>query len=301
MIKCPYCGSNKIIKAGVLKNKRGLTQKYKCKECNRHFVRRDGFQKMKTPSYIIITALDLRVKGLSFGKIKLHIKEKYGVEIHRSNILYWERKYANMIDKFTCKFKLFTSENLHADEVFFREKGQRGSDFLYYWDCIDYDTKYIVADHISYERNEQEAIIFLNKVKNSLGSPPVNFHTDNSYDYPPAIRRVFGRKSKVKHIHFPAWKRKFRNNPIERFHNTLKENYKVMRRFVNKNSAYSYLTLFRNYYNFIRPHKSLNWRTPAEAAGFGKWNWKKLIEKLLRKRMLNNRCYNTVKNINIYK
>ena len=71
---------------------------------------------------------------------------------------------------------------------------------------------------------------------------------------------------------------KFRNNPIERYHNTIREDYKVMRRFVSNNTALSFLQFFRDYYNFLRPHKTLNWNTPAQVAGFGKWNWWTLIK-----------------------
>lgn len=70
------------------------------------------------------------------------------------------------------------------------------------------------------------------KLKNAIKTKPIKIHTDNSFDYPPAIRKTFGR-GKVEHIHFAAWKMKFKNNHIERYHNTIKENYKVMRRFCN--------------------------------------------------------------------
>jgi putative transposase len=158
---------------------------------------------------------------------------------------------------------------------FFLEKRVKEIE-IYYWDCIDYDTKFIVADHMSYERNEYEAKKFLEKLKRTIAKPPNTIHTDNSFDYPPAIRKIFGR-GKVKHEHFPAWKMRFKNNPIERYHNTLKENYKVMRRFCSLQSAYRFLEFFRDYYNFIRPHKTLNFDTPAQKAGFGKWNWWTLI------------------------
>ena len=120
----------------------------------------------------------------------------------------------------------------------------------------------------------------MKNLKERIKENPKFIHTDNSYDYPPAIRKTFGR-GKVKHIHFPAWKHKFKNNPIERYHNTIKENYKVMRRFQNENTALKFLRFFRSYYNFIRPHKSLNWQTPAQVAGFGKFNWWSLIKTYL--------------------
>lgn len=277
MKQCPKCKKTNSVRAGLRKNKSGFVQRHFCNECKTYFIDRKGFDRMRTNPEIIVDALDLRAKGLSFGKIQDHIYQKYNLKITRASILNWQNKFGEMIKNFTKSFQLPHSYNLHADEVFFREKGQRERDFIYYWDAIDYDSKFLVADHMSYERNEDEAKQFLNQIKNKIEVKPINIHTDNSFDYPPAIRKTFGR-GKVKHIHFPAWKMKFKNNPIERYHNTIKENYKVMRRFCNLKSAYRFLEFFREYYNFIRPHKSLNWQTPSEVLGFGKWNWWSIIK-----------------------
>ncbi len=284
MHKCPYCKKTDSVKAGLRKNKSGFVQRYLCNRCKKLYVDRKGFENVQTKPEIIATALDLRAQGLSYGKIAKHILQKYNVKISRSAILHWQNKFGEMIDNFTKSFQLSHSIDSHADEIFFREKGQRDRDFIYYWDCIDYETKFLVADHISYERDEFEGRKFIEKVKKSIVVYPEKIHTDNSFDYPPAIRKTFGR-GKVKHIHFPAWKMKFKNNPIERFHNTVKENYKVMRRFCKLETAYKFLKFFRNYYNFIRPHKSLNWKTPAERAGFGNWNWYSLIKALLKAKL----------------
>ena len=274
---CPKCKKQNSVQAGLRKNKSGFIQRYFCNECKTYFIDRKGFENMRTKPQIIVDALDLRAKGLSFGKIQAYILQKYNHKVTRSTILNWQNKFGGMIKNFTKSFQLSHSFNCHVDEVFVRSKGQRGKQFIYYWDSIDYDTKFLIADHVSLERSENEAKKFMKNIKNSILILPEIIHSDNSYDYPPAIRKIFGR-GKVTHQHFPAWKMKFRNNPIERYHNTIKENYKVMRRFANKNTAYSFLEFFKNYYNFIRPHKTLNWKTPSEMAGFGKWNWWSLIK-----------------------
>jgi len=264
------------VNAGLRKNKSEFIQKHLCKECGYLFVDRKGFEKMRTNPEVIITALDLRAKGMSLAKICDHIKVRYNLKISRKTILDWQHKFGEMIDNFTKSFQLWFSENAHADETYLRRKGHRYDEFIFYWDVIDYTTKFLIADHISVEKNDKEGITFIKKLKDGLERPPIRIHTDNSYDYPPAIRKHFPKKH-VKHVRFPAWKFKFKNNPIERFHNTLRENYKVMRNFFSAQTAYNYLKFFRNYYNFLRPHKTLMWMTPAEAAGLGRWNWWSLI------------------------
>jgi transposase-like protein len=276
LFKCPHCKQNNAVKAGIRKNKSGFVRKLFCKDCNKFFTDRKGFENCQTKPEIIVDALDLRAKGLSFGKIVIFLNQKYHVNITRSAILKWQNKFGKIINDFTQSFLLPNCINIHADEIFFRSKGQRDRNFVYYWDAIDYDTKFLVADHISLEREEAEAKIFMKNIKQKIKELPKNIHTDNSYDYPPAIRKTFGR-GKVKHIHFAAWKMKFKNNPIERYHNTVKENYKVMRRFQNEKTAKQFLTFFKNYYNFLRPHKTLMWKTPSQVAGFGIWNWWTLI------------------------
>lgn len=277
MFRCPHCKKTNSAKAGLRKNKSGFVQKYFCNECKTYFIDRKGFENCQTKPEIIVEALDLRAKGMSFGKIVMHINQKYKLNISRSAVLKWQNKFGEMINHFTGSFQLSHSFNAHADEIFLREKGQFGDNFIFYWDIIDYDTKFLIADHISYERNETEGRAIMRNLKCAMKKPPEKIHTDNSYDYPSAIRWTFGWRN-VEHIHFPAWKKKFKNNPIERFHNTLKENYKVMRKFSKINTAKKYLDFFRNYYNFIRLHKSLAWQTPAQRAGFGKWTWYSLIK-----------------------
>lgn len=280
MFICPKCKKANAVKCGLRKNKSGFVQKYQCKDCGYLFVNRKGFERMRTNPEIIVTALDLRASGMSFGKICEHILKRYNKKISRKTILDWQKKFGEMINNFTKQFSLISSENTHVDEVYLRKKGHKKEEFIYYWDAIDFDTKFLIADHISNEKNEDEGKAFMRRIKSALRKYPIRIHTDNSYDYPNAIKWIFGRRSVI-HVHFPAWKCKFKNNAIERYHNTLKENYKVMRKFGSTRTAYEYLTFFRNYYNFLRPHTTLCGLTPAEAAGFGRWNWWSLIRAII--------------------
>ena len=54
---------------------------------------------------------------------------------------------------------------------------------------------------------------------------------------------------------------------IERFHETLKQRTKVMRGLKNMESAHDFISGWLVHYNYIRPHTSLDDKTPAEVAG----------------------------------
>jgi transposase-like protein len=118
MKRCPNCNKTNSKKAGLRKNKSAFVQRYFCNECKSHFVDRKGFERMRTKPEIIIDALDLRAKGLSFGKIKDYIYQKYNHKVTRATILNWQTKFGGMIKNFTKSFQLSHSENVHADEVF---------------------------------------------------------------------------------------------------------------------------------------------------------------------------------------
>lgn len=124
MFKCPTCKKTNSAKVGLRKNKSGFVQKYFCNEWETYFIDRKGFENCQTKPEIIVEALDLRAKGMSFGKIVMHINQKDNINISRSAVLKWQNKFGEMIDHFTKSFQLSQSFNLHADKVFLRTKKQ---------------------------------------------------------------------------------------------------------------------------------------------------------------------------------
>lgn len=280
MVKCVYCGYRFCAKAGIMKRKMvRLKQRYRCSKCQRHFVKDDGFKRFRHSPEVITTVLDLRAKGMSLADIVDHLDQFHSVKVSRKTVLDWEKKFGKKLESFTQTLTPQLGGVMHADEMFLKARKQ----WVYYWGCIDYDTKFLVAEHLSEERSDKEAISFLQKIK--IGSPelPTKVHTDNSYDYPPAFRKVFPRKRI--HEHYPAWKKRFKNNPIERWNNTGKQSIKTFRNFHNPQGARTRFTFFKNYYNYIRKHTTLQDKTPAQACkitlNLGRNRWKTLIEKTL--------------------
>ena len=273
------CKKGQAVKAWLMKNSSGWVQKYYCKECKQSFTNRKGLERYRHNANIITAALDLRAKGLSLADVVDHLDQHYRIKVSRTAVLYWQNKFGEKLNSFTQSLIPQLGDIFHADEMFVKVNGK----WNFYWDCIDYLTKFMVAEHFSTIRDDKEAIEVLNKIKTSSPKLPVEIHTDNSFDYPPAFRKVFPRRRI--HKHYPAWKKKFKNNPIERLHNTLKQRYKTFRGFDNNTSAEKFLSFFKVYYNFIRKHTSLGFITPSQAAkinlNLGRNRFKSLIELLL--------------------
>jgi transposase-like protein len=274
---CPHCKKSSTVKVGLRKNKCGWVQKYFCIECKSYFVDRKGFDRFRHNSDVVTVALDLRAKGMSLANIVDHLDQHHKVKVSRKTILDWQNKFGEKLKSFTQTLKPIIGGIVHADEMFIKVN----KEWNYYWDCLDYSTKFLVGDHLSKERNYRECITFLESVKNCPINQPFEIHTDNSYDYPWPIKKVFGLRGIV-HAFFPAWKHKFKNNPIERLHNTEKQTIKTFRNFDNFDSTKRFFDFNRVYYNFIRRHTSLDWITPAEAAGIflklGRNRFQSLIE-----------------------
>ena len=62
-------------------------------------------------------------------------------------------------------------------------------------------------------------------------------------------------------------KKRFPNNPIEKYNQDIKDQIKTKRHFGSFEGAQNFLDLRHVIKNFINPHQGINGKTPAEAAG----------------------------------
>jgi hypothetical protein len=88
---------------------------------------------------------------------------------------------------------------------------------------------------------------------------------------------------RTKHVKLKSIREGTNNTIVERLNGTARERVKVMRGLDNDESAQKSADGYRLYYNFIRPHQSLNGETPAKKAGINLGNeqnrWKEIITK----------------------
>jgi transposase-like protein len=150
------------------------------------------------------------------------------------------------------------------------------------WGLLDSETRFLLALQVSSKRGAEEAQGLIQKGLNAAKKSPSELVSDGLDSYRIAIEKEFNpkiRKGDVIHIRGPLTVGF--NNKMERFHGVLKNRVKTMCRFQNKETAKTFVNGFETYYNFIKDHRALNGKTPAEAIGLtpNKENWLNLILK----------------------
>ena len=93
-MKCPFCKKENIVKQGWRKNKVGKKQKYQCLDCEKWFVERDGFERMRHRPKIITRAIHMHNDGMSFSDVVNHLWQYDAVKVTPMTIYHWTKKYS---------------------------------------------------------------------------------------------------------------------------------------------------------------------------------------------------------------
>jgi len=284
---CASCGSVEMVKDGLRKNKNGVIQRFLCKSCGHRFVTNYGFQKMKNNPKIITLVMDLYFKGISYRKIVDHLKQFYGLKISHVALIKWIRKYVQLMKTYVDSFTPQTSGIWHTDEMTVSLKENKQMDWL--WNLMDNDTRFLLASQLSQKREIEDARDVFAEAKALAKVMPSFVVTDGLRAYQDAFNKEFFtlRNPRTMHVRLAGLRKETNNNVIERLHGTLRERTKVMRGLDSEDSAQIIIDGNKIYYNFIRPHMSLNGLTPAEVANInlqlGQNKWLDLIKKSVRK------------------
>ncbi|EQD73704.1 ISCpe7, transposase [mine drainage metagenome] len=163
----------------------------------------------------------------------------------------------------------------------------------YLWNILDSESRFLLATHISHNRDMDNTRAPIRKAKGVTPDRPVDVLTDGMNSYPVAVGKELGRRATPfddpKSVHggwfnphrrVPSIRAKESNNKIERFHGTEKERFKVMRAFDGEQGAANLSDGFRVHYNLVRNHQALG-MTPGEVVGIPVgpgFKWRKVIE-----------------------
>jgi len=256
--QCKFCQSTAVVKNG----KRNNVQYYLCKECGRGFVNNKGLPRMRYPTDIVADAVYDYYAGVSLNKIRDGITQKSGLKPADSAIYGWVKRLTRVAIAEAKNHTPEVGDKWLADECVLKLK-----DGKKYWliNVIDYDTRFLLASRLFSTRGIKEICLTLKTAKDKAKRSPRFMLTDGLKSYIDGCERVFG--SDTKHIVTTPFARKeLSTNIIERWHGTLKDRLKPMRGMDKSETYQLILEGFVMNYNYLRPHRSLKDKTPAQAA-----------------------------------
>ncbi len=257
-ITCKNCNSKAVVKFGTYKG----VQRYFCKECNRKFkADADAFH-MKVPLEQVSRALSEFYSGMSVNDIRNILKQEYGYYPSKSVVYKWIVKYTDIAVKKFADYHPKVSSTWVADETMVDIDGERK---VWVYNVIDEATRFLLASRVAIARTTKDAALVMKQAEKRAGTTPKKVLTDANKSYDDGIELAFG--SKAEHIQTKPFAHGDNTQRIERYHGIFKDRSKVMRAFRDVETLIQFNDGFLVYYNFFKPHISLNGKTPAEQGG----------------------------------
>lgn len=271
-VTCKYCGSRNVIRYGHF---RGI-QRFWCKDCKRKFADNDALPNMQTPIEQVGSAIGMYYEGQSLNSIRRLLTQIYNSYPSDSTVYRWINRFTRQAVNEAKEYIPDVGDTWVADETMLN------LDFsgkIWFWDIIDSRTRFLLASHISKTRTTKDAQRLMELASKTANKTPKTIITDKLRAYLDGIELTFG--ADTKHIASKPFTVKNNTNLIERFHGTLKDRTKVMRGLKDIRTAKLITDGWLFHYNYLRPHESLNGKTPAQVAGvrFPYRNWQDIVAK----------------------
>ena len=171
------------------------------------------------------------------------------------------------------KIKPNVSDTWRADELYVKVKG----DMKYLFAMMDDETRFWIAQEVAETKEKHDARTLFFRAKRLMGKQPKTLITDGLPSYSVACEQVFDGTKHIRKITFDG--KVHNNNKMERMNGEVRDREKTMRGLKRKRTPI--LQGYQLFHNYIRPHESLNGKTPSEACGIqieGKNKWKTLIQ-----------------------
>jgi transposase-like protein len=274
-VVCKFCGSQHTRRYGFYKG----IQNYYCDDCNTKFTGTDALAHGRVSPTHIVNALNEFYDGMSFHEIENSIENRTDSDISHTAVMKWVKKYTKEAIRQTKDLKPKVGDTWIADETYMRIDKLRPNDpnienpysksrkakWVVFWDIIDADTRFLLASVAANSRSAGEAKELMLKAAKRAGKLPKVVVTDKLRSYVDGIELAFG--ADTKHIQGKPFQVENNTNLIERFHGSIKDRTKVMRALRNRTTLKTFMDGWLVYYNYFRPHMSLDGKRPAEKAG----------------------------------
>jgi transposase-like protein len=264
---CKFCKSTRVRKYGKYKG----VQRYFCNSCGSKFKNDDTTFHMKTDTNLVSSTLNLYYEGTPIRAIRRHLLQEHEHAPSLATIYEWIQKYTQYAKDSIKDVTPNVGDIFVADETVLKIDGQQ----LWLFDLIDYKTRMILSTRLSRSRTTRDAQMLMDRAVKFAGKEPKLVLTDKLPSY---LEVTYGKGTEHRQGKI-ATVQEDNTQVIERFHGTLKQRTKVMKGLKNFESALDFIDGWLVYYNYLRPHESLENKTPAQMAdiSYPYQNWADII------------------------
>ncbi|WP_207655289.1 DDE-type integrase/transposase/recombinase [Clostridium thermosuccinogenes] len=207
--------------------------------------------------------------GLSTRMTAALMREVHGVSVSHQSVSNYADAVATNIKPFIDNYKYDLSDSICGDETYIKVLGK----WHYVFFIFDAVKKIILSYPVSANRDVKAAIYALDEALSKFDKLPEDLtlifdgnpiymlaqHYFAQYGIHFDIKQVIGltNDDPISEEYRPL------KQIIERLNRTFKGNYRPTNGFNNYAGSVSFLTLFVAYFNFLRPHSSLEGRVPV--------------------------------------
>ncbi len=281
---CLFCKSQNIKKFGIRHNKNYDIQRFVCSDCHKTFSLNIGFERMKHNPKAITTAMQLYFSGESLRNVTKSLR-LLGVDVVHGTVYNWIKKYTKLMEKYLDDITPQVGDTWRADEIFIKIRGNR----KYLFAMMDDETRFLIAQEVADTKNNHDAKHLFRMAKEITEKKPTKLITDGLPAYREAYLKEFFTRGtpRVVHESHITLKGDRNNNMMERLNGEIRDREKVMRGLKISNTPI--LTGYQLYHNYIRPHMSLDGKTPSDVAGIkveGDNKWITLIQNAMKQNIL---------------
>jgi len=207
--------------------------------------------------------------AISARKTAYLLHEVFKIRLSYQSVLNYCEMAAYHCHKFNLSYKGDVDNIQSGDEAYIKVNGEHNYTFFF----ISAKKLKISAYHLDTTRDTLPATIAINEAIRTAGANLKTFIiTDGNPSYQNAIHFInksLDNKLKLKNViglqNLDAVSTRFRpfKQIIERLNRTYKFHMRAAAGFSSKNGAVALTTLFVTFYNFLRPHMSLNYNVPV--------------------------------------
>ena len=253
-IECKFCHSQAVVKYGTFEG----MQRYFCKSCRRKFADNDALPKMKTPVWVIASALSQYYDGKSLSTIQQYLYSRYGAVYAKSSIYYWVLRFSREAVSLSNKFQPEIGETLLACESMMLV----GTHKIWFWDVLDAHNSYLVSSHLSLKPENYNAGNTTVELRQESTTKPRVIVSTRVGDNGKKSESVWYKSTKDISYISNVMQERF-TGTIDRFQTTLKIRNVVLRGYKNFKTATLLTDTWRVHYNFIKSFSGSGHAPPA--------------------------------------